>query len=182
MALLPLVKEALRHAKVPDTEVADVVQEVLIRLLPWWSQRAPAEGAALDPMGRQYIWVVARNTARQLFRRRRVGRLGRGGEPREDGGSASPDEATCPSVEEQLLEEEAAAERAREVDLERLRGATTPERWRAFRAYAVDGVPVAVIARAEQTVPATIYTRLALARRDLRAAILRRRAARLHAG
>jgi DNA-directed RNA polymerase specialized sigma24 family protein len=182
VALLPLVKEALRRARVQDEEVADVMQEVLIRLLPWWAQRSALEGVPLSPRSRQYVWVVARNTARQLFRWRRVGQLGRGGALGENGGCASQDEETCPSVEEQLLEEEAAVELAREVDPELLRGATTPERWRAFRAHAVDGVPVAEIARPEQTVPATIYTRLALARRDLRAAILRRRAARLHPG
>jgi hypothetical protein len=60
--------------------------------------------------------------------------------------------------------------------------ATTPERWRVFRAYVVDGMAVTAIARAEQTTPASIYNRLSLARRDLRAAILCGRAARLRLG
>jgi DNA-directed RNA polymerase specialized sigma24 family protein len=43
-------------------------------------------------------------------------------------------------------------------------------------AHEVEGVPVAVIADLEGVPVTTIYTRLRLARRDLRAAILRLRA------
>ena len=48
-------------------------------------------------------------------------------------------------------------------------GATSPERWRTWLAFEVDGVPVAEIARQEGAPQATIYNRVRLAREDLAA-------------
>ena len=52
-------------------------------------------------------------------------------------------------------------------------GATSPERWRTWLAFEVDGVPVAEIARQEGAPEATIYNRVRLARRDLAAMLAR---------
>ena len=64
-----------------------------------------------------------------------------------------------------------------EAQLPGLCTATAPAFWRVFYAYSVLGFPVAIIAAHEGAPIPTVYNRLRLARRDLRAAILRRRAA-----
>lgn len=53
---------------------------------------------------------------------------------------------------------------------------TSPERWRAWLASEVDGVPVAEIARQEGSPESTIYNRLRLAREDLAAMLSRHEA------
>ena len=65
-----------------------------------------------------------------------------------------------------------------EAALVALSEATPPARWRAFYAYAVEELPVERIAASEHAPRATIYTRIRLAREDLRAALVRLRAAR----
>lgn len=57
------------------------------------------------------------------------------------------------------------------------RGATTPERWRAFIAMELDGVTIEEFARTEGAPANTIYTRIRLAREDFAAALLRLSAA-----
>ncbi len=61
---------------------------------------------------------------------------------------------------------------ARET-LRRLQRSTSPDRWRAWIAHEVDGVPVAEIARQEGRPRATIYNLLRLARQDFAAAMAR---------
>lgn len=177
MTLLPFVKAVLHRERVPVEDAPDVAQDVLVALLPWWSLRTPDELSAVDERCRGYVRAVARNIARSHLGRRRRVEPGGGAEPfDEDGLYLLAEEAAFPSPEELVLAREEAAERARETDLEMLCRATTPERWRAFRAYAVEGVPVLEIARAERASAGTIYRRIVLARWDLRAAILRGRA------
>ena len=61
--------------------------------------------------------------------------------------------------------------------LQRFPGATSPERWRAWLAFEVDGVPVVEIARQEGAPEGTIYNRVRLARQDLAAMLVRQDAA-----
>jgi hypothetical protein len=59
-----------------------------------------------------------------------------------------------------------------------LRASTTPDRWRAIRAYA-NGVPVHAIAAREHVPTTTVYDRMRRARLDFDAA-LRREDARIY--
>ncbi len=178
--LVPFVVALVRRGGVPERDVPDITQEVLIGVLPWWACCPAAELAAPGGRLRGYLRVVA--VHRAIGYRRRVARRGEqlGGEP-GGGGCGDPSaeaalgEAPCP--ESLMLELEAGRERAAETDLDRLSTATDAASWRAFYEHVVLGVPVRVIAEAEGVSAATIYTRLRVARRDLRAAILRYRAA-----
>ncbi len=179
-ALVPFVVALVRRCGVPERDVPDVTQEVLIGVLPWWACRPAAELAAPGGHLRGYVRVVA--VHRAIGYRRRVARRGEqlGWEPERCGcGDSSPDaapgEAPCP--EDLMLELEAGRERTAETDLDRLSTATDAASWRAFYGHEVLGVPVRAIAEAERVSAAAIYTRLRVARRDLRAAILRYRAA-----
>jgi DNA-directed RNA polymerase specialized sigma24 family protein len=181
MALLPLVERILRRSRIPEGDVPDVAQDVLLRLAPWWSRCSPEEQASVVGARRGYVCVAARNGARRFrWRTRRVPLLAAEDTPVEDSLCPWDPGAVAPSPEDRWLEQEAAVEQAEELC--RLSRATTPERWRVLRAYVLDGRTVTEIACAEQAGPATIYNRIALARRDLRAAVLRRRAAEARAG
>lgn len=159
----PFLLVVLRRGGVPDRDVADVAQQVLLAVL-FRAVRAPP-GGSRRPVGvwRAYLRAAAARAAGRYCRREaeRAERLGwapgldAGGEP-------------SPSPEDVLL--------AREV-VEKLEpaSATTPERWRALHAFVVTGIPVPVIAQAEQVPAGTVRTRILLARRDLRAALRRRR-------
>lgn len=60
--------------------------------------------------------------------------------------------------------------------LEELAAGTTPERWRIFVAYEIEGVSPVVIAKREIVPIPTFYNSLRLARRDVRAVVRRHRA------
>ncbi len=176
--LRPFVERVLRRSGVPQRDVADVLQNVWMAVLPWWTARLALSGAAAGGLP-GYVAVVARRLAMKHHRGcgRRAEVLEGGGplwfdlEEREIAGVPAP-----PSPEDRLSEAEAQAES--EVDLAVLSRATKPARWRAFYAHAVLGVSVARIAAAERAPAPTIYTRIRQAREDLRAAIARQRAAR----
>ena len=176
--LRPSVERVLRRSGVPERDVADVLQNVWMAVLPWWTARLALSGAAAGGLP-GYVAVVARRLAMKHHRGRgRRAEVFEGGGPlwfdleeREIAGVPAP-----PSPEERLSEAEAQAES--EVDLAALSRATKPARWRAFYAHVVLGVPVARIAAAERAPAPTIYTRIRQAREDLRAAIARQRAAR----
>ncbi len=177
--LVPFVVGLVRRCRVPERDVPDVTQDVFTSLLRWCAGRPPADLAAPEAHLRGYVRVVTLHRA--IGYRRRAARRGEqlGWEPgRIGGGDHAPDaalgEAPCP--EDLLLELEASWERAAETDLDRLSAATDEASWRAFYGHVVLGVPVKAIAEAEGVSPAAIYNRLRLARRDLRAAILRYRA------
>ena len=177
--LVPLVVALVRRCGVPERDVPDITQEVLIGVLPWCACRPAAELAAPGEHLRGYVRVVT--VHRVIGYRRRVARRGEhlGFEPERCGcgdpsPKATPGEAPCP--EDLVLELEAGQERTAELDLDRLSASTGAASWRAFYGHVVLGVPVKAIAEAEGVSAATIYTRLRLARRDLRASILRYRA------
>ena len=177
--LVPFVMALVRRCGVPERDVPDVTQEVLIGVLPWWACRPAAELAAPGVHLRGYVRVVA--VHRAIGYRRRVARRGEhlGWEPERCGcgdpsPGATPGAAPCP--EDLVIELEAGRERTAELDLDRLSASTGAASWRAFYGHVVLGVPVKAIAEAEGVSAATIYTRLRVARRDLRASILRYRA------
>ncbi len=178
--LVPFVVSLVRRCGVPERDVPDVTQEVFTALLRWCASRPPADLAAPEAHLRAYVRVVT--VHRAIGYRRRVARRGEqlGWEPGRSGrGDHTPDtalgEAPCP--EDLMLELEASLERTAETDLDRLAAATDAASWRAFYGHVVLGVPVKAIAEAEGVSAATIYNRLRVARRDLRASILRYRAA-----
>ncbi len=177
--LRPSVERVLRRSGVPERDVADVLQNVWMAVLPWWTARLVALAGAATGGLPGYVAVVARRLAMKHHRGRgRRAEVLEGGGPlwfdleeREIAGVPAP-----PSPEDRLSQAEAQADS--EVDLAALSRATKPERWRAFYAHAVLGIPVARIAAAERAPAPTIYSRIRRAREDLRAAIARQRAAR----
>lgn len=157
----PFLLVVLRRWGVPERDAADVAQEILLEVLSRLVRmRASGRGRPVA-VWRAYLRVAARRAAGAYCRREaaRAERLGH-----DLCGEACGE----PSPEDVLLAREVAALLGPAI-------ATTPERWRALHAFAVAGVPVPVIARAEQVPPGTIRTRILLARRDLRAALRRHR-------
>ena len=166
---------------VPARDAPDVVQKLLIALLPDWGERVdwpPARAAnyvaaAARIVARRYLWTDAR--------RREC--LAWGDTLKDLQEQAARHEPESPTAEDPLLAREADVELLHDMELlgeaqlPGLSTATAPAFWRAFHAYYVLGVPVAIIAAHEGTPVPTVYNRLRLARRDLRAAILRRRRA-----
>ncbi len=179
--LAPFVERVLRRSGVPERDVDDVLQNVWMAVLPWWTARLAALAGAAAAGLPGYVAVVARHMA--MKHHRGCGHRAEvllGGDPlgfeleeRQLAGVPAP-----PSPEDRLIEAEAQAESATEVDLAALSQATKPARWRAFYAYAVLGIPVARIAAVERAPAPTIYTRIRRAREELRVAIARQRAAR----
>ncbi len=177
--LRPSVERVLRRSGVPERDIADVLQNVWMAVLPWWTARVVALSGVAPGGLPGYVAVVARRLAIQHHRAsgHRAEVFEGGGplwfdlEEREIAGLPAP-----PSPEERLSQAETQAET--EVDFAALSRATKPARWRAFHAHVVLGVPVARIAAAERAPAPTIYTRIRRAREDLRAAITRLRAAR----
>ena len=181
LTLVPFVMSLVRRCGIPERDVPDLTQEVVIALLPWCSCRSAGELAAPAVHLRGYVRVVTLHRA--IRHRRRVAHRGEqlGWEPGHSGpggqgAETAPGEA--PSPEAWMLDLEDSREHTAELDLDRLSAATDAASWRAFYGHEVLGVPVRAIAEAEGVSAATIYTRLRVARRDLRASILRYRAAR----
>ena len=176
----PLVERVLRRCHVPEGDVLDLTQTVLLDVLQWWSTRCTEPDAKALQEARAYIAVVARHAAYRYHRQ-----LHQSGERMESDDvlffpleeDDAPPIPLEPSPEEAVLAAEARAELASWVDLDALGAATSPSLWRAFYAYTVLNVPVEVIADTEGVVISTIYNRIRLAREDLRASVRRRRAA-----
>ncbi len=174
MRLFGVVLRAVMSCGVPEDDAADVAQAVILYALPRWaSLPIPADGLE-GQRRRAYLVRIAIGFAAQYHatterRTRHAARIELADIP-----------APVPSPEDIALDLEAAAERAAEVAIADLRAATSPDLWRAFYAHVVEGLPVGTIARLESVSRATIYNRLRLARRDLRAAIERKRAQRAH--
>jgi RNA polymerase sigma-70 factor (ECF subfamily) len=181
MSLKPHVEHVLRRSGIRADDVPDLTQAVMIELLEWWWKRGPSASPAAWRDARAFTALVTQRTAcdhhRQRRRRARREQTGWAGEPffflEEHTGM---DIASEPSPEDAVLAAEALRELASELDLDELAAATAPAFWRAFYAHFVLNVPVAQIADSERVPAPTVYTRLRLAREDLRAAIRRHRA------
>ena len=136
----------------------DAVQEAFERIVVDWASFSPTPEVPERSDRRRWIAGHLLNAGRRVREaRRRI-------QSRElpAGGSGHGFLATSPE----------ARVSAREV-LRSLQCTTSPDRWRAWIAHEVDGVPVAEIARQEGRPRATIYNLLRLARQDFAAAIAR---------
>lgn len=181
--LLPLVERLLRRYRVHARDVPDIAQNVLVHALPWWARLDPEERRTQPKRCRGYVLSIAANAARHWHRTgarhpEDIGFTADWFDPEHESARPSPPPATAPSAEDLHIEREEAAERASDVNLDRLGRMTSPACWRTFYAHAIAGIPVTEIADAEEVPVATVYHRLLVARADLRAAILRFRAAR----
>lgn len=169
MRLYPMVLRILVRCGVPDGDVPDVAQNVIVTLLPMWPTLAippdKLEGsrrrAFVATVTLRFAWAYHQREQRRAAQRAHIEQ------------AEIPD--VVPSPEDIVLDREADAERAGDVVLAELRAATSPDFWRAFYAHDVEGVPASTIAKLEGLPVATVYNRLRRARRDLREAITRKR-------
>jgi len=168
LALMRYVPDLLRWARrcgVPAGDAPDVAQEVLLRAWHRWetSERAPEHRAG-------WLFTITVRVASAFHRRDRRAPLDlRDPAEMEHAPDASP------------LPDEPSEQRAGVASVEELRAGTTPERWRVFLAYEVEGVAATAIAKREGIPLGTAYNRLRLARRDVRAVVQRHRAKLAHA-
>jgi DNA-directed RNA polymerase specialized sigma24 family protein len=70
VAHTPLVRGELRRWGVPERDVPDLVQNVLLDVLPWWTHHWLAPAARVEAELVTYIRVVARRAAMRHGRRR----------------------------------------------------------------------------------------------------------------
>ncbi len=174
-SLRPLAQSVVMRVGVPARDAPDVVQNLLISLAWSWRERAgwPLDrcadyvAAAARIVARRYLWKAARRPedlesidAVQALQDR-----------------AADERSEASTAEDLLVSMAVRAEQAQETQLEFLQASTAPAFWRVFHGYVVQGVAISAIAQAEGAPAPTIYNRLRLARRDLRAAIRRLRAA-----
>ncbi len=161
MRYVPDLLRWARRCGVPSRDAQDVAQVALMRAwLAWESCDKPAGERS------GWLFVIVARVASDHVRARRVSFELRDPSDLSD----APDDAPLPP--ETMEEQETIA------ILEELRTGTTPERWRVFWGYEIEGVTAAVLSKREAIPLGTIYNRLRVARRDIRAAIERRRAQR----
>jgi DNA-directed RNA polymerase specialized sigma24 family protein len=149
LAQIGTVDLALMRHRAPASAHEDIRQDVTFRT---WSAARHGRVLWRDPrMLRAFLRVV---TARAVYAWR---------EQNPQCAELRPHEAAVPSAEGLVM--------ARRT-LRFLRTSTTPERWRAVRAYAC-GVPASAIADREHVPTATVYDRMRRARLDFDAALRR---------
>ncbi len=134
------------------------MQEAFERIVADWASFAPTPELPERSARRRWIAGQLLNAGRRVRETRR--RIQSHELPA--GGSGHTSGAASPEVRVS----------ARET-LRSLQRTTSPDRWRAWIAHEVDGVPVAEIARQEGRPRATIYNLLRLARQDFAAAMAR---------
>jgi len=169
-AYRPLALSVVLRSGVPTRNAPDVVQNLFLSLLPTWAERTswPAKRCA------DYVAACARIVARRYR-----GRAARRPESLHACLQVFQEQAADEeplTAEDLLVAHEREAERARETELGFLRDSTAPAFWRVFHDHIVSGVPISAIAQSEGAPVPTMYNRLRLARRDMRAAITRLRA------
>lgn len=167
----PLALAIVRRHGVPARDAPDVVQDLLITLLPRWAERekwAPEKRTS-------YVAGAARVAARRY-----LGRSARKAEVLVSGAAlqaiqerAAREGAESDTAEDPLLAQELGEEHAPDAWIDFLQASMRPAFWRVFAAYVLLGVPTAVIARREKAPLGTIYNRLRLARRNIVAALER---------
>ncbi len=163
-----LVFEARRLVKlavvvgVRPEEALDVAQEaVKVALESWGTWPEGRDAPELLTRRRWLTGFLFRAAAQHRYRdsRDHLGARGRGGAVVVESSTASAEGAASARSMLRALEQE-----------------TTPERWRAWVAWHVDGKRVGEIAAGEGVSAATIYNRLRLAREDFAAALRREQA------
>lgn len=164
LRLAPFVVRRLQRLGVPNRDVEDVAQQVLIvALRKWQSFMSPPD--VLESLARRR-WVFAITWHCALAYRRSGARnmilLLQPDDPRLD-----PNDHGAPDTDRRI-----DASRALEA-LTGPRLETSPERWRVFLAFEVDGMPLHAIARLEGLPLGTVASRLRSARRDLQEALAR---------
>jgi DNA-directed RNA polymerase specialized sigma24 family protein len=169
----PVILHWLAVLRVPRDDRQDTAQEVVLSALRYWPSLLIRPGLS-EAVGRRR-WLFAVTVHRASDYRQHLRRMARVTWPALEGKLASEQ----PTAEELLLRRAEADEAAAEVDLEKLRAATSPERWAVFYAHDVEGLPMKVIAAAHGLPLGTVATHIRLAREDLRAAIRRARAQRI---
>lgn len=172
MRLYAAVLDVLLRCGIPESDAPDVAQAVILYAAPRWAELPIPPDDLAGKRRRAYLVRIALGFAASYH----VAEQKR--EERALRAALAEVPEAVPSPEELVLHREADAEQAAEVAVDELRTATKPEFWAAFYAHVVEGLPVATIARLEGIPSATVYNRLRLARRDLRAAITRKRARR----
>ena len=159
-----LIRWALRCG-VRAADAPDVAQLAAVAAWrSWESCELPAEQRQpwLFAIVVRVAWRFQRRTARQPIELRDPGDMEHEADP-----------ASLPG--------EALEERERVATLEELRAGTTPDRWRVFLAFEIEGLAAGVLAKRENVPLGTVYNRLRLARRDVQAVVRRHRAALAHA-
>jgi len=168
----PLAMAIVQRAGVPPRDAPDVVQNLLVSLLPSWAEK-------VDWPPRQCAEYIA--GAARIVARRYRGRAARRPESLHACLPAfhepPPENEPPRTAEELLVTLDKQAEHARETQRTFLKYSTAPAYWRVFHDHVILGLPIAGIAECEHAPIGTMYNRLRLARRDLRAAITRLRAA-----
>lgn len=147
-----IVRSILRSVGVPADDVEDVEQIIVIAA--WLAVKRGALAADRAAVAMWVRKVARRIGAKAAIQRKRIVILERDIAERED-------DAEAPHLARNLLAD--------------LRRSTTPERWRVLVMHA-EGMTHEEIAAVEHAPPATVHTRLRLARRDIQAAIVRERA------
>jgi DNA-directed RNA polymerase specialized sigma24 family protein len=170
----PVILYWLAVLRVPRDDRQDTAQEVVLSALRYWPSLAIWPGLSEAVGRRRWLFGVTVHRASN-YRRHLRRHMARFTWPAIEGRIASEQ----PTAEELLLRRAEADEAAAEVDLEKLRAATSPERWTAFYAHDVEGLPMKAIAAAHGLPLGTVATLIRLAREDLRAAIRRARAHRI---
>ena len=175
MRLYAVVLDVLVRCAVSEADAPDVAQAVILYAAPRWARLSIPPDELAGRRRRAYLVKVALSFASNYHateqKREYALRVAFADVP-----------DVVPSPEDLVLDREADAERAADVVLDELRAATKPELWTAFYAHVVEGLPVATIAKLEGVPSRTVYNRLRIARRDLRAAIVRKRAQRRREG
>lgn len=139
----PMLRMFVRRASVPEQEVADVVQDILIRLIRTLPQfeYAPERGRF-----RSWLATVCRTTIvdwrRSHFRRRSVRLCVEPAMPTDDG------EWSWEFEHRRQVLQHALATVRRQV---------SPSAWTCFERYVLAGQPAEAVAAALQVTPAAVY-------------------------
>ena len=157
-----------RRLGVGTADLEDVVQETFARAAIFWHRFVDPVDMPLRTARRRWIARIVLNITREL---RRSIRNRREHETQE---SEHPVETVGIESHEALIS-------AQEL-LQRLELTTTPQRWRIWVAYEVDGVESAEICRQEGIPLSTVHNLLRLAREDMAAALGRDAASALGPG
>jgi len=154
----PLALAIVQRAGVPSRDAPDVVQNLLVSLLPTWAEHAewPARQCA------EYIAGAARIVARRY--RGRAARRPESLHAALPAFHEQPPENEPPRTAEELLVAlDKQPEYARETLHTFLKYSTPPAFWRVFHDHVILGLPIPVIAECEHAPIGTLYNRLRLA-------------------